>query len=236
MKILSRGSMLLAIMALSTLAFTACRNPIYNLGKEDKYRLGQALVTAIANEENSSAKELVKHGAPLNYQDKRDEWTPLMYAIYYENWDMAEFLIGTGADVNLADNQGRTALMFAAMRGNLTILRMLVDRCADLNATDNVGRNSLAYAVIHDQNYSAKFLAKIGYIAKESVSDGGKGIKTTPKPAEVRGDEVIDMTKPIAPLPLPKPATTPVAEKTAVKPASPVIAPSAYEPVPLGKK
>jgi hypothetical protein len=254
-KILSAAVLLLSLVSVM-LSFTACRTPNYNLGKEDKYRLGQSMVSAIANAENSSAKQMIKAGAPLNFQDKRDEWTPLMYAIYYENWDMAEYLIDAGSDVNLADNQGRTALMFAAMRGNLTVLRMLIDRHADLNATDNVGRNALSYAVIHDENYSAKFLAQVGYIAKENTGDGGKGQKVTPKPAEVRGDEVIDMTKPIAPLPLAKPssATTvssstspaaavapvvaaPVATAPAAKvPAVPAIAPSAYQPVPLGKK
>lgn len=139
----------------------------YNFGTQDEYRLGEALLYAIAQRENAAAMQLVNRGAPLNYQDKKDEWTPLVYAIYYENWSMAEFLIRAGVNVNLRDQANRTALMWCAMRGDLTVLRLLVEHGADINAVDVGGRGALLYALTYDNGAAAKYLAEIGKLPPE---------------------------------------------------------------------
>ena len=104
----------------------------------------------------------MENGAPLNYQDKKDEWTPLIYAIYWWNWRMAKVLIRAGANVNLADSANRTPLMWAAIRNSGITATVLVEYGADINAVDVSGRTALQYAIIYTNYTLAAYLAEAG--------------------------------------------------------------------------
>ena len=184
----------LIVPCLLVFVFCSCKTQEYNLGEKDNYRLGEALLDAISRGENLTAKRLIKRGAPLNFRDKKDDWTPLIYAIYYDNNDVAEYLIKAGANVNCKDNLNRTPLMFCAMNGDLTTLQLLIEYDADLNATDNAGRTALTYATIYSEYHAAEYLAQIGYIPKDKPGNPGKGSKkpfitTDAKPIPAAGTE-----------------------------------------------
>ena len=134
----------------------------FNLSSDDPYRQGQCLVEAIAHGANSAAYRLMEQGAPLNYQDKKDEWSPLIYAIYHHNWRMAKVIIRAGANVNLADSANRTPLMWAALRNSGITAKLLVEYGADINAVDINGRTALQYAVIYTNYTLAAYLAEAG--------------------------------------------------------------------------
>ncbi|MFA6715725.1 MAG: ankyrin repeat domain-containing protein [Victivallales bacterium] len=160
---------LLSILSLTIIAIllSSCGTPPpegtkFNYGSDDPYRQGQNLVDAIAHGSYSAAYRLMEAGAPLNYQDKKDEWTPLIYAIYYERWSIGRVLIRAGANVNLPDSVNRTPLMWAAMRNAGTTTKLLVEYGADINAVDLSGRTALQYAIIYDNNSIAAFLAEAG--------------------------------------------------------------------------
>ncbi len=134
----------------------------FNLSSDDPYRQGQNLVEAIAHGANSAAYRLMERGAPLNYQDKKDLWTPLIYAIYHRNWRMAKVLIRAGANVNLADSANRTPLMWAALRNSGVTATILVEHGANTNAVDISGRTALQYAIIYTNYTLAAYLAEAG--------------------------------------------------------------------------
>jgi len=134
----------------------------FNYSSDDPYRMGQNLVEAIAHGANSAAYRLMENGAPLNYQDKKDEWTPLVYAIYHRNWRMAKVLIRAGANVNLADSANRSPLMWSALRNSGITATLLVEYGADINAVDVSGRTALQYAVIYTNYTLAAYLAEAG--------------------------------------------------------------------------
>ena len=60
--------------------------------------------------------------------------TPLLIATSQQDWKTAQRLIGVGALVDLADQNGFTPLMAAAMHGNLEIFRELLARSTKLHA------------------------------------------------------------------------------------------------------
>lgn len=156
-----------AIFAAVIFFLSSCSTPPppdmeFNLGSDDPYRQGQNLVEAIAHGANSAAYRLMERGAPLNYQDKKDRWTPLIYAIYHNNWRMAKVLIRAGVNVNLADSANRTPLMWAAVRNSGVTATILVEHGADVNAVDINGRTALQYAIIYTNYTLAAYLAEAG--------------------------------------------------------------------------
>jgi uncharacterized protein len=73
--------------------------------------------------------------------------TALMWAAGHEDgvgaasaMAVAELLIERGADINAADNRGRTALMIAAERGNAAVVKTLLRRSADRTLRDKAGK------------------------------------------------------------------------------------------------
>jgi hypothetical protein len=61
--------------------------------------------------------------------------------------EVAKLLLDGGADVNAADQSGRTALMHASLRGHDELAAILVRRGADVNLPDKRGTTSLMVAV-----------------------------------------------------------------------------------------
>ena len=150
------------IILLSSCSTPPPPDTLFNLSSDDPYRQGQNLVEAIAHGANSAAYRLMEHGAPLNYQDKKDEWTPLIYAIYHWNWRMSKVLIRAGVNVNLADSANRSPLMWAAMRNSGITATILVEHGANINAVDISGRTALQYAIIYGNYTLAAYLADAG--------------------------------------------------------------------------
>ena len=66
-----------------------------------------------------------------------------MAAVFAEQVDAAALLLGAGADVDAANEDGDTALMFASLRGCAALIELLLDAGADVNAR-NKARGSRA--------------------------------------------------------------------------------------------
>ena len=60
--------------------------------------------------------------------------------------DMAQTLLQNNADVNVKDDDGKTALMQAAMKGHVDMVRLLVDNGANIREKDKEGRTALTFA------------------------------------------------------------------------------------------
>jgi ankyrin repeat protein len=75
--------------------------------------------------------------------------TPLLIATSQQDWKTAQRLMGAGALVDLADENGFTPLMAAAMHGNLEIFTELLARCTNLHAEARCkdGRDLLGLAL-----------------------------------------------------------------------------------------
>lgn len=113
---------------------------------QDRRKLGSHLCMAILRGDNRTAEHLIDFGAPLNYQDQPDGWTPLIYSIYYSNPDGRKLLLARGADLFVTDFSGRSVLMFAALTGDHELTGELIKLGMSPASTDKLGRTALDFA------------------------------------------------------------------------------------------
>ena len=88
------------------------------------------------------------------------------------------------ADVNLANNQGKTALMVAAQNGHDLCARALIEAGADVNARDKTGATALDAATAPWTKELAGVYKFIGDILKMEF-DLDRVQRTRPKIAEI---------------------------------------------------
>lgn len=83
----------------------------------------------------------------LNATDSHG-FTPIHWAVYYNQWSIAEFLLSRNVDINIEDSFGRTVLHQAALFGNIMAIEFLIHRGADVNArSGRDGMTPLMHAV-----------------------------------------------------------------------------------------
>ena len=101
-------------------------------------------------------ERLLAAGAPLNH----DGWTPLMYAAFQGQTDIARLLIDRGADINQRAPNLATALMFAARNGHIDIVKLLLDRGADANVVNDQNRTAHSWALENSNTDIAELLER----------------------------------------------------------------------------
>jgi ankyrin repeat protein len=98
-----------------------------------------ALADAVIEKDSTKIEQLVQSGVDINTQHPNSGTTVLMIASsYYYYDDMVEFLINKGAEVNLKDNEGKTALLWASSN-SLPNAKILIANSAKVNLAANDG-------------------------------------------------------------------------------------------------
>jgi ankyrin repeat protein len=128
-------------------------------GRADK---GDDLLDAVIGNDNAKAAELIGQGADVN-KAQPDGWTPLLFAVYNKNFEMAKLLVEKGADVNAHEfHAGSTVLMLAAAWGDAPFIRLLLQKKVDLNARQRAGNTALSYAISYQHDDIALLLKNAG--------------------------------------------------------------------------
>jgi ankyrin repeat protein len=86
---------------------------------------------------------LIEIGSDVNIQDVRGR-SPLHLAILNNDIDLANLLIGSGANIELKDNNGNTPLLNAVRFAKFSTIEYLINNRADILAT-----NSRSSGIIH---------------------------------------------------------------------------------------
>ena len=107
-----------------------------------------ALAKAVIEEDTLKIERLLQSGVDINTQHPTSGTTALMIASsYYYYDDMVRYLIRNGADVNLKDNEGKTALLWASSN-SLPNAKILVENGAKVNITANDGMTPFLQATL----------------------------------------------------------------------------------------
>ena len=72
--------------------------------------------------------------------------TPLMYAAELNYYKMVELFIIKGIDLNIQNNDNKTALHIATLAGNEDVVHLLIEYYADINITDYTNNTAIHYA------------------------------------------------------------------------------------------
>jgi ankyrin repeat protein len=103
-------------------------------------------------------KTLAKAGAAIN--PGGEGWTPLSYAAFAGQADIAAYLIEQGALVNERAPNSMTPLMLAARNGHIKLLQLLLDNHADPTLTTTDGKTAASIARENNQLQSADLLTQ----------------------------------------------------------------------------
>ena len=99
-------------------------------------------------------KLLLDYKADINGSERKGRTTPLIEAIEWKHWEIAKFLIGKGADINLTDQYGQTGLSHAAIHKNPELVKILVERGADVNHKSHGGTSILENSCSDDRLFA----------------------------------------------------------------------------------
>ena len=105
------------------------------------------LFSKIEKQENEDIKRyLLQEGVDIVDEYGR---TPLLNAAFYDNYELAEWLLEKGAQKDIQDNGGFTALHFAAQEANLNTAKVLLKNKANPNIEDHHGNTPSWVAVMN---------------------------------------------------------------------------------------
>jgi ankyrin repeat protein len=133
-------------------------------------------------------KQLLEHKADVKTKRTTDHVTALHIALHEQNWDIADILLESGADINAENDEGVTPLhiavagtrqflnknynnfrffnrCFSILEQNLTMAKKLLDMKANPNSMTNDGLTPLKIAGQNEQREMEELLASYG--AKE---------------------------------------------------------------------
>ena len=130
-----------------------------------------SLEIAAADGHPECLRAIIDAGADVNYLNKENGYTPVMWAARYGHPECIEVLINAGADVNKTDC-GVSALMLASgYEGNVRCIELLLDAGADMNHKTRGGGTALMNASGCGHPEVIKKLIKAGADVNEADED-----------------------------------------------------------------
>jgi len=146
--------------------------------------LEKSMIKAVYGNNTDFLKFLIQKGADVNSQSNNKikseildisilsgkKNTPLIFASFYGNYEVAEVLIDNKADVNIRNIDGKDALMIAISGKKKDICRLLLNSRSNLSNIDRYGE-TIFHKFAFEPNYEICELAfsKIHYKKSEKL-------------------------------------------------------------------
>jgi hypothetical protein len=107
-----------------------------------------SMTKSAINGDLNGVKSYVAKGENVNQIDSSG-WTPLLWATYYNNYPIVEYLLDNGANPNVQSTKamgdilpGSTALIVAAYYGQTDTVKIILAHSADKNIKNNSGETA----------------------------------------------------------------------------------------------
>ena len=110
-----------------------------------------------------------KRNIPIDSQGN-NERTPLHYACSNDHFEIVEYLLSIGANIEAKDKMGKTPLHYACEEGHLHIIEYLISMGANIEAKDNYGNSIIHIASEHGLLQIIQYL-----IEKQNIDKDSKG-------------------------------------------------------------
>lgn len=137
------------------------------------YLLSQVDVFSLVRSNDlAGVKTFIKNQPSTIDNPNADGFSILILAAYKGNYEMVEFLLKEGANINFQSEMG-TALTAAVFKGNIELSTFLLTNKANPNLTDFNGVTPLMYAVQFKNKDMIKLLQKFN-ADKSLVDNKGK--------------------------------------------------------------
>ncbi|NJD25187.1 MAG: ankyrin repeat domain-containing protein [Betaproteobacteria bacterium] len=134
-----------------------------------------ALILAAWRGHLPAVKWLIERGARINPPPR--QWSPLHYAVFAGHREIAEYLLGEGADINALSTNGSSVLMMAVYEGREDMARLLLERGAGTGARNDYGDGALEWAM----RYNHLNIARL-------VTDSDQYAAAVSQPKEIWGE------------------------------------------------
>ncbi|CAG2199579.1 unnamed protein product [Mytilus edulis] len=106
----------------------------------------EKLIKAAEDGDLEKVKNLVRHGADINYKDTFGSFTALHCAANNGNIEIINYLADKKADMNCRNNRGRTPLHLSVHKGRIEASKALINRGTAINAVNIFGCTALHMA------------------------------------------------------------------------------------------
>ncbi|EAY10299.1 hypothetical protein TVAG_491560 [Trichomonas vaginalis G3] len=114
---------------------------------------GRPLNFAVSNNNTAMVELLVSHGANVNINDPKNDFSLLHIATILKNKNIIEILIKNSVQVNGDQNKyNLTPIFLASLLNYKEIVQLLISHGARISKTDKFGNNAVAYALLYNNN------------------------------------------------------------------------------------
>ena len=153
---------------------------------------GEEIVEAAKRGDLHAVKAILADDpSKLNALDE-EKYTPLHWACMRAHWDVAEYLIEQGADLNIQGGDGGTSLQWAVHHDNVDIVRLMVSKGAKLNVQNLWSMTELHTAIWRGNIHVVEYLLDQGSDPMIRTNEGWTAMHYAFRSGH---DNIIDMLK-----------------------------------------
>jgi len=128
-----------------------------------------AMNLAALNKDRRMIELLLEYGADINEKAGFDGESPFLMAVYSDDYDYMDFVLGKGANINIELYSGETGFIHAVLSDDKKLINYLLDNGADINHRNITGLTALEIAKDYVHTEMVDFLIEAGALDEDRM-------------------------------------------------------------------